>query len=68
MKNSKLRALALVWGALMIAVISSTATLLVSGRTGGGAGESRRWVTQAEYDTIARYSRLDEVRQTLLKD
>jgi len=68
MKNSKLRVMALVWGALMIAVISSTATLLVSGRVGHGEGENRRWVTQAEYDTIQRYSRLDEVRQSLMKD
>ena len=68
MKNGNLRRLALIWGALMIAVISSTTTLLVSGRVGRGEGESRRWVTQAEYDTIQRYSRLDEVRQTLLKD
>ena len=68
MKNSKLRVMALVWGALMIAVISSTATLLVSGRVGHGEGEERRWVTQAEYDTIQRYSRLDEVRQSLMKD
>jgi carboxyl-terminal processing protease len=68
MKNSKLRVMALVWGALMIAVISSTATLLVSGRVGHGEGENRRWVTQAEYDTIQRYSRLDEVRETMLKD
>ena len=68
MKNGNLRRLALIWGALMIAVISSTTTLLVSGRAGRGEGESRRWVTQAEYDTIQRYSRLDEVRQTLLKD
>ena len=68
MKNGNLRRLALIWGALMIAVISSTTTLLVSSRAGRGEGESRRWVTQAEYDTIQRYSRLDEVRQTLLKD
>jgi len=68
MKNGNLRRLALVWGALMIAVISSTATLLVSGRAGRGEGESRRWVTQAEYDTIQRYSRLDEVREALMKD
>ena len=68
MKNSKLRLMALVWGALMIAVIASTATLLVSGRAGGTEGESRRWVTQAEYDMIQRYSRLDEVRQALMRD
>ena len=68
MKNSKLRVMALIWGALMIAVISSTATLLVSGRAGRGEGENRRWVTQAEDATIQRSSRLDEVRQSLMKD
>ena len=41
MKNSSLRRIALVWAALMIAVISSTVTLLVSGRAGHGEGESR---------------------------
>lgn len=68
MKNSKLRVMALIWGALMIAVIASTATLLVCGRLGNGEGQTRRWVTQAEYDTIQRYSRLEEVRQSLMKD
>ncbi len=68
MNNGNLRKLALVWGALMIAVISSTVTLVVSGRLGRGEGESQRWVTEAEYETIQRYSRLDEVRQTMLRD
>ncbi|MBR3274135.1 MAG: S41 family peptidase [Clostridia bacterium] len=68
MNNGNLRKLALVWGALMIAVISSTATLLVSGRLSRAEDESKRWVSQAEYDTIQRYSRLDEVRQALVKD
>ena len=68
MNNGNLRKLALVWGALMIAVISSTATLLVSGKLSRAEDESKRWVSQAEYDTIQRYSRLDEVRQALVKD
>ncbi len=68
MNNGNLRKLALVWGALMIAVISSTVTLVVSGRLGRGEGESQRWVTETEYETIQRYSRLDEVRQTMLRD
>ena len=68
MNNGNLRKLALVWGALMVAVISSTVTLVVSGRLGRGEGESQRWVTEAEYETIQRYSRLDEVRQTMLRD
>ena len=68
MNNGNLRKLALVWGALMIAVISSTVTLVSSGRLGRGESESKRWVTEAEYETIQRYSRLDEVRQTMLRD
>lgn len=67
MKKSTLRALALIWGALMIAVISSTVTLFVSGRMGRGAGGTQRWVSQAEYEAIQRYSRLDEVRRTLME-
>ena len=68
MKKSTLRALAMVWGALMIAVISSTLTLAVSGRLARSESDSQRWVTQAEYDTIQRYSRLDEVRQAMMSD
>lgn len=68
MKNSNLRKLALAWGALMIAVISSTVTLVVSGRMNSGVVDNLRWVTEAEYETIQRYSRLDEVRQTMLRD
>jgi len=68
MKNSNLRKLALAWGALMIAVISSTVTLVVSGRMNSGVVDNLCWVTEAEYETIQRYSRLDEVRQTMLRD
>ncbi len=69
MKNSSLRTVALIWAALMIAVVSSTATLLISGRTAQQpAAREDRWVSQEEYDTIQRYSRLDQVRETLLTE
>lgn len=66
MKKRSVRILALVWAALMIAVLSSTLTLLLSGRTGNR--EENHWVTQAEYDAIRRYGRLDEVRGKLMAD
>ena len=68
MNKSSLRTIALVWAAVMIAVLSSTATLLVSGRASRPSPEEEeRRVTQAEYDIIQRYRRLDEVRATLLE-
>ena len=67
MKKRSLRILALVWAALMIAVLSSTITLLISGRSGRQASDAR-WVSQDEYDTIERYRRLDKVRSTLMTD
>lgn len=66
MKKNTLRTVALIWAAVMIAVISSTATLLISGRNAQPLPENSRWVSQEQYDTIQRYSRLDEVRSTLL--
>ena len=66
MKNNSLRVVALIWAAVMIAVISSTATLLISGRTTQQTPQESRWVSEEEYATIQRYSRLDEVRNTLL--
>ena len=65
MKNSTLRVVALIWAAVMIAVISSTATLLISGRTPQQNLQDSRWVSQEEYATIQRYKRLEEVRNTL---
>ena len=65
MSNRPLRIVALIWAAVMIAVISSTVTLLVSGKASQPSARDARWVTQEEYDTIQRYSRLDEVRKTL---
>lgn len=68
MKNNTLRVVALIWAAVMIAVISSTATLLISGRTAQQTTQETRWVSEEEYATIQRYSRLDEVRNTLLNN
>lgn len=68
MKKSSLRTLALVWAAVMIAVLSSTATLLIMGRNSQTQLSSLRWVTPDEYDAIQRYRRLDEVRKTLVQD
>ena len=51
--------LALVWAAVMIAILSSALTLAV-------AGGDRRQVTQEEYERVQRYARLDEVRRTLM--
>ena len=68
MKNSTLRVLALVWAALMIAVLSSTATLLITGRASFGQVSASRWVSQDEFDVIERYRKLDQVRQTLVDE
>ncbi|MBR1561004.1 MAG: S41 family peptidase [Clostridia bacterium] len=57
------RIVELIWAAVMIAVVASTATLLIANRGGG-----QRWVTEAEYERVERYKRLDEVRQTLLDE
>ena len=68
MKKSSLRTIALVWAAVMIAVVSSTLTLLLSGRAGQNMVADSHWVSQEEYDRLQRYSRLDEVRALLLRD
>ena len=68
MKKSSLRTVALIWAALMIAILSSTVTMLVSGRASQQVHDDTRWVTPDEYDMIQRYSRLDQVRKTLMSD
>jgi len=65
MNNRSTRTAALIWAAVMIAVISSTATMLLTTRHGGYGGA--RWVSQEQYDLIERYKRLDEVRSTLIE-
>ena len=63
MKKKTMRIITLVWGAVIVAMASSTATLLIAGRA-----DDARWVTQKQYDTIRRYARLDEVRDRLMSD
>ena len=65
MNKRTVRILTMVWAALMIAVLSSTLTLLISGRAANTEPKDH-FVTQSEFDTIERYRRLDEVRETLV--
>ena len=62
MKNRATKIVQLIWGAVIVAVIASTVTLLITGSRG------QHWVTDAEYERIERYARLDEVRDILLKE
>ena len=64
MKRNTVRVAELIWAAVMIAVISSTATLLLTGRS--AAVGDMRWVSKAEYDSIERYERLENVRSILM--
>ncbi|MBQ8109818.1 MAG: S41 family peptidase [Clostridia bacterium] len=66
MNNKSVRVFALIWAALMIAVVSSTLTLLLSGRSLQPVGEGALKVSQSDYDAIQRYRRLDEVRNELM--
>lgn len=66
MKKRSMRILGLVWGLIMVAVISSTLTLLFAGKS--SSQEASHWVSGSDYERIARYDRLDEVRETLLND
>ena len=66
MKKRSMRILGLVWGLIMVAVISSTLTLLFAGKS--TSQEASHWVSGSDYERIARYDRLDEVRETLLND
>ena len=61
MKNKPTRVVALIWAAVMIAAVSSTLTLLL---TGARSGE--HWVSEREYEAVQRYRRLDEVRDILM--
>lgn len=62
MKHRPTRIIALVWGAVMIAVVASTLTLLLSG--GRSAGD--HWVSAQEYESVQRYKQLDRVRDILM--
>lgn len=55
-----------IWALVMVAVISSTVTLLLAGRISGS--DESHWVTEEEYALIQRYGRLDEVRKTLSQE
>lgn len=63
MKKRATRIVELIWAAVMIAVVASTATLLMSSR-----GEGQRWVSEEEYARVKRYERLDEVREKLMQE
>ena len=52
MKKSSLRTIALIWAAVMIAVVSSTLTLLFSGRAAQSQESREHWVSQEEYDAL----------------
>ncbi len=68
MSKKSLRVFALLWAAVMIAVLSSMATMLVSGRAARPQpAEDDLRVSREEYETIERYRRLDEVRASLVE-
>lgn len=62
MKRRILAITAVVWSLVLVAVGSSAVTMLLTGSS-GFAGS--RAITDEELDIIERYSRLEEVRQTL---
>ena len=63
MSKKTMRILTLIWAAVIVAMASSTATLLFAGRA-----SDTRWVTQKQYDIIRRYARLDEVRERMMTE
>lgn len=62
MKKRPTSVLALIWGAVMIAAISSTLTLALT----GGRSVGDHWVSEQEYESVQRYRRLDRVREILM--
>ena len=62
MKRSATKIAWLIWAAMMIAVVASTATLFFTSHG------QQRWVTEEEYARVKRYARLDEVRKTLMNE
>lgn len=66
MKKRSLTILSLVWLVVIVAVISSTLTLTLTGT--GSAVQQGAALTEAEYELLSKYSRLETVRQTLLAD
>ena len=65
MKKNTLRVLAILWAVLIVAALSSTVTVMLSGRVVQQSPEGKRWVSEEEYATLLRYDRLEQVRQTL---
>lgn len=66
MNKRPFSAMTVLWIVLMTAVLASSASMLVYGRTQSQPDE--HWVSQEDYDTLQRYRRLDEVRDTLMRD
>ena len=69
MKKRALVIVAVVWMVLVVAGVSSAVTMAMCGASFMGAntssGDGAVLVTDAEYEIIDRYSRLDEVRSIL---
>lgn len=65
MKKGSGRIFETVWALIMVAVVSSTITMIVLGHTSDG---DDHWVSSEAYDTIERYAKLDAVRRTLMED
>lgn len=66
MKKRNFGVFELVWALVMVAVISSTLTLLLVGHFSDSSAV--HWVSGEEYKIIQRYERLDEVRKLLMND
>lgn len=66
MKKRSLGIFELIWALVMVAVISSTLTLLLAGRFSDA--DATHWVSGEDYEKIQRYNRLDEVREMLMEN
>lgn len=55
---------AVIWALVIVAVSSSTVTILLTGTSSAGS----RSITDEELEIIDRYSRLEEVRKTLMEN
>lgn len=62
MKRRLLAVSAVIWALVLVAVGSSTVTMLL---TGGSVSADNRAITDEEIEMLERYSRLEEVRKTL---
>lgn len=61
MKRRTVIIIAVVWMLVIVAVGSSALTMMLVGE----GGQTARLVSEADYATVGRYRRLDEIRQTL---